>query len=210
MESKIKLLIIKTAKSLFRNQGYEQTTIRQLLSSCHITTGTLYKYFDNKKAIFEAVRKDDILKLQNIISRIIKNNNEPLLIVSVDIRILLTLAQRYERYAESILSYYDHYDRSEQQINDIIHTSQLCFIDYNEGLTDEDFRDRALIFKGIYRSFISDFLLGFNSDLDSKANLIIQTIYSLYNVPKKEVERICNESIDIISNNQPMLIEFLN
>jgi AcrR family transcriptional regulator len=43
--------ILEAARRLFRTQGFEATTTRDLASEAHIATGTLFNYFPTKEAI---------------------------------------------------------------------------------------------------------------------------------------------------------------
>ena len=48
----IKNKIIEIARRLFVNQGYQKTTIRQIIEETGINIGTLYHYFRDKEDIF--------------------------------------------------------------------------------------------------------------------------------------------------------------
>ena len=202
--------IIITARLLFKTQGYDQTTIRQLVSECQITTGTLYKYFDNKQEIFNAVRVDDINRVKQFVQLITKETNDPLLLVSLDTHIVFTLAQKYERYAEAIISSYKNLDVYQVNISDLMAFSKLCFIDYIKDYSDDDHRTRAIMIKGIYNSIIGDYLIGYDSDLDSKINLIVKTIYKLYNVPENKIEAILLKTSEIMKQYETDLLKILN
>ena len=45
--------ILKKALSLFARMGYEQVTYQQLASVCGLSRTALYKYFQNKKEVFD-------------------------------------------------------------------------------------------------------------------------------------------------------------
>lgn len=47
--------ILATAQRLFARQGFEKTTTRQLAEAAGIAEGTLFRHFENKKAILVAV-----------------------------------------------------------------------------------------------------------------------------------------------------------
>jgi len=206
----IKENIILQARILFKTQGYEQTTIRQLVSSCHITNGTLYKYFANKQEIFKAVRFDDINRVTQLIQRVIKDNNDPLLMVSLETHIVFTMVQKYERYAEAIISSFDNLDVNETNIGDLTSFNKSCFAEYIESYTDDDHRTRALIVKGIYNSIISDYLKGYDSDINSKISLVVKTIYKLHDVPEKEIEAILIKTSEIVSQYETDLLKLLD
>ena len=43
--------IIKISRRLFLEQGYENTTVRQVLKKAGLSTGSLYHFFKNKEEI---------------------------------------------------------------------------------------------------------------------------------------------------------------
>ena len=47
--------ILAAAQRLFARQGFEKTTTRQLAEAADIAEGTLFRHFENKKAILVAV-----------------------------------------------------------------------------------------------------------------------------------------------------------
>lgn len=47
--------ILEAAQRLFARQGFEKTTTRQLAEAAEIAEGTLFRHFENKKAILVAV-----------------------------------------------------------------------------------------------------------------------------------------------------------
>ncbi|MBI9012664.1 MAG: TetR family transcriptional regulator [Clostridiales bacterium] len=202
--------IINSARLLFKTQGYDQTTIRQLVSKCQITTGTLYKYFDNKQDVFNAVRGDDLNRVKQFVQMITKETNEPLLFASIDTHIVFTLAQKYERYAEAIISSHKNHDVNQVHISDLVEFSKLCFAGYIKNYSDHDYRTRALIIKGIYNSIIGDYLTGYDSDLSSKINLVVKSIYKLYNVPEAKIESILLKTSEIMRQYETDLFKILD
>ncbi|MFK7927224.1 MAG: TetR/AcrR family transcriptional regulator [Myxococcota bacterium] len=47
--------LLDAAFTCFDTQGYGAVSMRDLAASLHVSTGTLYHYFDGKEAIFEAL-----------------------------------------------------------------------------------------------------------------------------------------------------------
>jgi AcrR family transcriptional regulator len=50
-------LILSTAKKLFVEKGYEQTSVRNIASEISYSHGTIYLYFKDKDAIFQEISK---------------------------------------------------------------------------------------------------------------------------------------------------------
>jgi len=52
--------IRKAAARLFRKQGFEKTTIRQIAKAADLGLGTVYNYVDDKHGLLDMISKDDI------------------------------------------------------------------------------------------------------------------------------------------------------
>ena len=48
--------ILRTAESLFYAQGYERTTIQQILTALGLSKGGFYHHFASKEALLQALR----------------------------------------------------------------------------------------------------------------------------------------------------------
>ena len=53
-------LILDTAYALFEEQGYEQTTTRQLATRAGVATGTVFQHFPDKASLLVAAFEDDV------------------------------------------------------------------------------------------------------------------------------------------------------
>jgi AcrR family transcriptional regulator len=49
---------LDVAQQLFFSQGYEQTTVQEIIDAVGVAKGTFYYYFDSKQAVLEAVVAD--------------------------------------------------------------------------------------------------------------------------------------------------------
>lgn len=54
-ESQTQIRILQVAQRLFARRGYEKTTTHDLAKEAGVAEGTLFRYFDSKKAIFVEV-----------------------------------------------------------------------------------------------------------------------------------------------------------
>ena len=62
-EKEVRKKIIKTARQLFLEQGFHQTTIRQITQTSQISTGTLYHFYQDKEDIFFHIADETFLKV---------------------------------------------------------------------------------------------------------------------------------------------------
>jgi len=62
--------IIHTAKQLFLKQGYQKTTIRQIVKEAKTSTGNFYFYFANKQSLLRIIAQEFILILRNLTDQV--------------------------------------------------------------------------------------------------------------------------------------------
>ncbi len=55
---KIKESITRSAKELFRKYGYHKTSVNEIAKKARIAKATIYKYFDSKEQILDAILMD--------------------------------------------------------------------------------------------------------------------------------------------------------
>lgn len=51
-------ILLTTARRLFGENGYAQTSLEDIASACDLTVGPIYHYFDNKLGLFTAVTEE--------------------------------------------------------------------------------------------------------------------------------------------------------
>lgn len=51
--------IVETARQVFKEKGYKEVTMKDIVEACDISRGGLYLYFQNTKEIFEEVLKSE-------------------------------------------------------------------------------------------------------------------------------------------------------
>lgn len=52
-----KKFIVETARQVFKEKGYKEVTMKDIVEACNISRGGLYLYFQNTREIFEEVLK---------------------------------------------------------------------------------------------------------------------------------------------------------
>ncbi|MFW7377457.1 MAG: TetR/AcrR family transcriptional regulator [Oligoflexus sp.] len=59
--------ILQAARSVFFSQGYEGTTVRDIVRQTNLAPGTFYNYFQDKESIFRAIVDDYLLRLSTAV-----------------------------------------------------------------------------------------------------------------------------------------------
>jgi AcrR family transcriptional regulator len=66
---KIKESILRAAKELFRKYGYHKTSVNEIAKKARIAKATIYKYFDSKEQVLDAILMDYLdVNLHEILS----------------------------------------------------------------------------------------------------------------------------------------------
>jgi len=79
--------ILKAAKKLFSEQGYEKTTVRQIVEAANTSMGNLYFHFPNKLSILKSICKNYAYILRDQISQIPKLGFCPEVGFALDLKI---------------------------------------------------------------------------------------------------------------------------
>lgn len=67
---KIKESVVRSAKELFRKYGYHKTSVNEISKRAKIAKATLYKYFESKEQILDAILMDYLdVNLREIVSK---------------------------------------------------------------------------------------------------------------------------------------------
>jgi AcrR family transcriptional regulator len=80
-------IILQTAKKLFAKEGYDNTSVRQIVQSANTSMGNLYFHFPNKQSILKVICKEYVNILRNQIERIHNLSFRPEVGFALDFRI---------------------------------------------------------------------------------------------------------------------------
>lgn len=62
LKESVRSQIVEAAESQFAKVGFKKATVGAIAQEADVATGTIYKYFPNKKALFEAVVSDEFVE----------------------------------------------------------------------------------------------------------------------------------------------------
>jgi AcrR family transcriptional regulator len=80
-------IILETAKKLFAEQGYENTSVREIVLKANTSMGNLYFHFPNKQSILKVICKEYVNILRNQIKRVYDLSFRPEVGFALDFRI---------------------------------------------------------------------------------------------------------------------------
>ena len=73
LKPELKEAIIQSARNEFYTHGFEGASMRNIAKAAHMTVGNLYRYFENKEDLADALLSSTIDKLDKIITGEINN-----------------------------------------------------------------------------------------------------------------------------------------
>lgn len=73
LKPELKEAIIQSARNEFYNHGFEGASMRNIAKAAHMTVGNLYRYFENKEDLADALLSSTIEKIDRIITGEISN-----------------------------------------------------------------------------------------------------------------------------------------
>ena len=191
--------IIKISRKLFLEQGYENTTVRQILKKAGLSTGSLYHFFKNKEEILLFSLKDALLEISSLTDGMAVKYNEPVLRYALGIALGTSEIFKYK----TLFNFYDAIYKNETAENFMIDLKvsrmKSLLNELNLHFTDKEIHTRILAIHGATRALM---LAKINNQLSASLeeiySLIIKLALSEFNIPKKQIEKILKLTRKII------------
>ncbi|WP_165973923.1 TetR/AcrR family transcriptional regulator [Marinitoga lauensis] len=138
---KKKKLIMETAKKIFYEKGYENTSMNEIARELKMAKGTLYLYFSSKKDLFFSLVYEGLKILENIIKNDIK-------LAKNGLDKILNMGRAYIKFYREYPDYYSFVIKYESEKADLDTTEPLVINSYEKS---EEIYDilKLLILKGI-------------------------------------------------------------
>ena len=191
--------IIKISRKLFLQQGYENTTVRQILKKAGLSTGSLYHFFKNKEEILLFSLKDALLEISSITDGMAVKYNEPVLRYSLGIALGASEIFKYKH----LFNFYDAIYKNESaeyfMISLKVTRMKTLLNELNIHFTDNEIYTRILAIHGATRALM---LAKINNQLSASLeeiySLIIKIALTEFNIPKKHIEKVLKLTRKII------------
>lgn len=178
--------IVAAAMALFRQQGFEGTTMEQIAETADISKGTLYNYFPAKEAILSLYWQDQMRTMQDNTGHIIEQHADTpnrILVLFQSVMDMITSRQAfYEPYARYRLQNMNNPKLHEKLRSGLdLLLSDILLHGQQEGHVRTDFPLPMLIahLEGIFILACMDWLAGpasssIKSDLQMAVKLFFQ------------------------------------
>jgi AcrR family transcriptional regulator len=191
--------IIKISRRLFLEQGYEHTTVRQVLKKAGLSTGSLYNFFKNKEEILLLSLKDALFEISSLTDSIAARYNEPVLRYALGIALGISEISNYKHLFNFYHAVYKNESAENFLISLKIARMKKLLLDLNLHFSDNDIHSRVLAIHGATRALM---LAKINRQLTANTNdiysLIIRIALSEFNIPQKKIDEIISLTTKII------------
>ncbi len=187
-EANIREKILKTARRLLIEQGYEKTTIRQIIKECDIQIGTVYHFFKNKEEIFSYIA-------QALFDRVVNKAREGLdpndscLIFANEISLHLNIIFRDVKSRELYLVAYNSVHIAEQMQEKTMKRNRELFSKYCPDFSEEDYLVRASFINGSLQALAIRTYTSQEMDYPSIIKKTIRLMLMGFNVPVYVIDR---------------------
>jgi len=195
----VRYKIVKISRRLFLEQGYENTTVRQVLKKARLSTGSLYNFFKNKEEILLFSLKDALLEISSLTDSMAVKYNEPMLRYALGIALGISEIFKHK----PLFNFYNAIYKNESAENFMISLKvtrmKNLLNDLNLHFTDNEIHARVLAIHGATRALM---LATINKQLSANLNdiysLIIKIALSEFNIPRKKIDKIISLTSKII------------
>lgn len=191
--------IIKISRRLFLEQGYENTTVRQVLKKAGLSTGSLYHFFKNKEEILLVSLKDALLEISSLTDRMAVQYNEPVLRYALGIAVGISEIFTYKNLFNFYNAVYKNESAENFMIGLKVERMKKLVQELNLHFSDDEIRIRVLAIHGATRALM---LAAINrqltTNLDSIYSLIIRIALSELKIPDKKINRIIKITTSIL------------
>jgi AcrR family transcriptional regulator len=191
--------IIKISRRLFLEQGYEHTTVRQVLKEARLSTGSLYHFFKNKEEILLVSLKDALHEISSLTDSIAAKHHEPMLRYALGVALGISEIFNYKHLFNFYHAIYKNESAENFMISLKMSRMKALLNDLHLHFTDSEIHSRILAIHGATRALM---LARINKQLSANPNdiysLIIKIALSEFNIPEKKINTIIKLTTKIL------------
>ncbi len=191
--------IITISRKLFLEQGYEHTTVRQVLKKTGLSTGSLYHFFRNKEELLLCSLKDALFEISSLTDSIAAKYNEPLLRYALGVALGISEIFKYKH----LFNFYNAIYKIESAENFMISLKVSRMKDLLKEVklefNDTEIHARMLAIHGATRALMLAIInKQFSANLTDVYSLIITIALSEFNIPRAKIEKIITLTTNIL------------
>lgn len=191
--------IIKISRKLFLEQGYENTTVRQVLKKARLSTGSLYHFFKNKEELLLLSLKDALLEISSLTDSIAAKHREPLLRYALGVALGISEIFKYKHLFNFYNAIYKIESAENFMINLKVSRMKNLLAELNLHFSDAEIHSRMLAIHGATRALmLAKINKKLSADLEDIYSLIIKIALSEFNIPKNKIDNVIKLTTHII------------
>jgi AcrR family transcriptional regulator len=188
----VRCRILTAARALCLKQGYKKTTIRQIVQTSGVLTGSIYYLYKNKAAIFQAMMLELFKECVQILDEDFYDAS-PALRYGLMCRIELKAVERSPLVRET---YYEGYTQPaifEKIVRHAAAVTREMFQARQPFFTAQDYYQRTLLIRGMMRSCIAQYYFAGGEADPVCAKLTLETALTLLGVQPVEREQVLSQ-----------------
>ena len=195
-EVEVRRKITKVARRLFQDQGYNQTTIRQITQAAEVKTGSLYHFYKDKEDIFSTI-------VREVFYRVVERTNELVPAEQLLLQSACELSWHIhsmlldEQTAELYVVTYNSPRISAAILADQVQRSLHLFGAMHPGFREEDHRLRAMFVKGFLQATALRISNGEAIELHPTVEKAVQLMFRLYDIPPLDIQQVLRRLPDL-------------
>ena len=183
--------IIRISRRLFLEQGYDKTSVRQILNKSGLSTGSLYHFFKNKEEILLSGLHESLVNISRLTDRIAVECQEPLLRYALDVA-LATCEILKDKHLLNLYKAISQTASVDHAVIDIkVNKMKKLLTDLNLHFSDKEIHSRILAIHGATKALM---MAAINEQIpvspEDIYSLILNMALSEFNIPKKKIEKI--------------------
>jgi len=127
--------ILAVSEKLFQEQGYERTSIQDILNELKMSKGAVYHHFKSKKEILDAIEEEEVIRQRLLFKKLIKEVQGENALEKIKHVFLKLLASASLKAKERMVAHLDPYAVTSDIKAQPEHAKLLAIL-IEEGITD--------------------------------------------------------------------------
>ncbi len=187
-EAEVRRRITKAARRLFQEQGFNQTTIRQIIQLAEVKTGTLYHFYQDKEHIFSSIVRDVFYRVLEITNELVPNPEDRALRLACELSYHIHSMMLDARTAELYVVTYNSALISKITLQNQVDRSKELFTATHPQFSDAEHEVRAMFVRGFLQSLALRVASGEAIDTVWVIEQATSLTLRLYDVPIAEID----------------------
>lgn len=190
--------IIDVTRDLFLVQGYQKTTIREIIKRAGINMGSLYHFFRDKDDIFRHIVSQTYNEFIGYADRLTENESDHTHRYAMTRALEMKAIERYDRIAELYHAAYSSWAITETMLPINISRKRMFFEAYNPDFTEQDYYNRTLALRGMRLSFIAQRLHEGPGKFETHCPFLLDAAFTLFHVPRQRTDEVIARTMELV------------